>query len=127
MKFSTNRELRMKISLQFSIFSASKVKSKKNFSHFFSVFQKNSFEQLCINYANEHLQQMFNKYVFKMEQEEYKREDLFIAEFVSYTDNNAALSLIEAVCFHGNHRLKFLETYGTALHVRRTVQASQGK
>jgi len=42
----------------------------------FSDSQENSFEQLCINYANENLQVYFNKHIFKLEQQEYAKEKI---------------------------------------------------
>ncbi|XP_053132451.1 unconventional myosin-XV isoform X2 [Hemicordylus capensis] len=53
----------------------------------------NSFEQLCINYANEYLQFFFNKIIFKEEQEEYIREQLEWRE-IPFNDNQPCIELI---------------------------------
>ncbi|KAI7827362.1 P-loop containing nucleoside triphosphate hydrolase protein [Kickxella alabastrina] len=61
----------------------------------FEHFVHNSFEQFCINYANEKLQQNFNHHVFKLEQEEYKREQLKNWTFIGFQDNQPCIDLIE--------------------------------
>ena len=52
----------------------------------FENFDTNSFEQFCINYANENLQQFFVAHIFKMEQEEYNKEGINW-EKISFIDN----------------------------------------
>ncbi|XP_045547991.1 unconventional myosin-XV [Salmo salar] len=55
----------------------------------------NSFEQLCINYANETLQLYFNRIIFREEQEEYIREQISWQE-LPFSDNQAVIDLIAA-------------------------------
>ena len=58
----------------------------------FEVFEDNGFEQLCINYTNEVLQQIFNEYIFKSEQVEYEKENLNW-KFIEYTKNDDLIKL----------------------------------
>ena len=60
----------------------------------FEIFDKNSFEQLCINYVNEKLQQIFIQLTLKAEQEEYEREQIQWTP-IKYFDNKVVCSLIE--------------------------------
>nr|CAI5863966.1 unnamed protein product [Callosobruchus analis] len=61
----------------------------------FEFFTVNSFEQFCINYCNEKLQQFFNERILKYEQELYKKEGLGVPE-ITYVDNQGCIDLIEA-------------------------------
>ncbi|KAM1570693.1 hypothetical protein ACFXTH_035800 [Malus domestica] len=60
----------------------------------FESFKTNSFEQFCINYTNEKLQQHFNKHVFKTQQEEYTKEEIDWS-YIEFVDNKDVLDLIE--------------------------------
>ncbi|XP_069138328.1 myosin-IIIb-like isoform X1 [Argopecten irradians] len=58
----------------------------------FEHFEKNSFEQACINLANEQLQFFFNQHVFKLEQDEYTKEGIDWTE-IKFVDNQPLLDL----------------------------------
>ncbi|KAH6818341.1 myosin family protein with Dil [Perilla frutescens var. frutescens] len=60
----------------------------------FESFKHNSFEQFCINFTNEKLQQHFNQHVFKMEQEDYEKEQIDWS-YIEFVDNQDVLDLIE--------------------------------
>ncbi|XP_040209467.1 unconventional myosin-X-like isoform X1 [Rana temporaria] len=79
----------------------SRIKGKDDFKSIgvldifgFENFEVNRFEQFSINYANEKLQEYFNKHIFSLEQLEYSREGL-VWEAIDWTDNGECLDLIE--------------------------------
>ncbi|CAM9491622.1 unnamed protein product, partial [Scytosiphon promiscuus] len=59
----------------------------------FEIMATNSFEQLCINFANEVLQRQFNHQIFELEQEEYRAEGLDVA-VIPFQNNEAVIDLI---------------------------------
>eukprot|EP01124_Arcella_intermedia_P018223 TRINITY_DN25196_c0_g1_i1.p1 TRINITY_DN25196_c0_g1~~TRINITY_DN25196_c0_g1_i1.p1 ORF type:complete len:1497 (-),score=422.99 TRINITY_DN25196_c0_g1_i1:6-4172(-) len=60
----------------------------------FEIFEKNSFEQLCINFTNEKLQQKFNQTTFKEEEDVYLKENIKY-QHVEFIDNQTILDIIE--------------------------------
>nr|XP_046248987.1 unconventional myosin-IXAa-like isoform X7 [Scatophagus argus] len=59
----------------------------------FEDYENNSFEQFCINFANERLQHYFNQHIFKLEQEEYRTEGITWHN-IEYIDNSGCINLI---------------------------------
>ncbi|XP_028999561.1 unconventional myosin-IXAa isoform X3 [Betta splendens] len=59
----------------------------------FEDYENNSFEQFCINFANERLQHYFNQHIFKLEQEEYRAEGITWRN-IDYIDNTGCINLI---------------------------------
>ena len=62
----------------------------------FERFESNSFEQLCINFANEQLQQLFTRHLFKQEQREYEAENIDWRS-IPFEDNQGCLDLFQSV------------------------------
>lgn len=97
---STAQEL-YKLLFNFLVSKINKVISSES-SHFigildifgFEIFKSNYFEQLCINYTNEKLQYLFNNYIFKLEQQEYLKENIKW-NHINYPDNTKILNTID--------------------------------
>ncbi|KAK3031660.1 hypothetical protein RJ639_035028, partial [Escallonia herrerae] len=83
-----------------------------------------NFEQFCINFTNEKLQQHFNQHVFKMEQEEYTKEEIDWS-YIEFVDNQDVLDLIEKVHHwvqNQEESLLYLMKHGTTDNILQLVQ-----
>lgn len=60
----------------------------------FEIFDKNSFEQICINYTNERLQELFNNHIFRLEQAEYVKEGVEW-RVIDFPDNLECLQVLD--------------------------------
>ncbi len=67
----------------------------------FENFERNSFEQMCINLANEQLHQLFTKYIFKLEIQECLDEQIELnsSDLITFQDNQIILDLFLEVKF----------------------------
>jgi myosin-1 len=82
----------------------------------FEIFEKNGYEQFCINYVNERLQQIFIDLTLRTEQQEYHDEDMKW-EDIAFFDNKVVVELIEGQTPPGMIRLLISLCASNSLHV----------
>ncbi|XP_058747335.1 myosin-2-like isoform X3 [Vicia villosa] len=89
----------------------------QSFQFLVSYFQKNNFEQFCINYANERLQQHFNRHLFKLELEDCESDGIDCS-VLDFGDNQECLDLFEKVLYDTNDFLvKNRDTYDNSIQL----------
>lgn len=87
----------------------------------FESMVENSFEQLCINYANESLHLYFNKHIFKLEQAEYAKERLEWTQ-LGWEDNLPGIFNIHSFLFiNYDNKLKFLAAFSHSFTGKETT------
>jgi len=83
----------------------------------FENFQVNSFEQLCINVANEHLQYYFNEHIFLQEEQDYRTEGVS-SEKVEFQNNEDLIELFMGVNFNLKSFLFFFFSFLFKIDIR---------